>query len=358
MSAFWSPLVHSLKPYVPGEQPKIQGLVKLNTNEHPLAPSPRVLQAIRDALGEDGEALRLYPDPESMAVRQAAAASWPGLDLTPQHIFVGNGSDEVLAFAFQGLLARPGGLAFPDITYSFYPVYCGLYQIEARLFPVGEDLSLDLARLPPEASGLICPNPNAPTGLALPRERIEAVLRARPDLMVVVDEAYVDFGAESCVPLVPRYPNLLVTQSFSKSRALAGMRIGLAYGQPALIEALVRIKDSFNSYPIDRLAQAAAVAAIEDTDWLRQSIDQIIETRLYMVCELRARGFDCPDSAANFVFARVPQSQDAKTLAAALREAKIIVRHFATPRIADRLRITVGTRLQAEALISALDQIL
>lgn len=354
MSAFWSPLVHSLKPYVPGEQPKIAGLIKLNTNEHPLPPSPRVLEAIRTVLADDGEALRLYPDPESTAVRQAAASSWPGVGLSPANVFVGNGSDEVLAFAFQGLLARPPGLAFPDITYSFYPVYCGLYQITPRVFEVRADLSIDLTIIPADASGLIIPNPNAPTGLALPRAEIQALLDRRPDLLVVVDEAYVDFGAESCVPLVPLYPNLLVTQSFSKSRALAGMRVGLAYGQPGLIEALVRIKDSFNSYPIDRLAQAAAVAALEDQAWLDRTVREIVETRSWMTAELRAMGFDCPDSLANFVFPRVPEGRDAKSVAAQLREQKILVRHFGMPKIADRLRITVGTRAQAEALISAL----
>lgn len=351
MNPYWSAVVGQLAPYVPGEQPKIEGLIKLNTNENPYPPSPRVAEAIRAALGEDGDRLRLYPDPESTALREAAAELY---GLPTDHVFAGNGSDEVLAFVFQGLLKHDRPLVFPDITYSFYPSYCRLYGIDYQLVDITDAYEIDLPSVPREASALIFPNPNAPTGKAVRLEWIERFLKERPETLVVVDEAYVDFGAESCVPLVPHYPNLLVTQSLSKSRALAGLRIGLAFGQPGLLEALVRVKDSFNSYPVDRLASAAGVAALRDTEWMAENRRKIMEDRDWLTGALQYYGFQVLPSKANFVFAR-HRDFDAAQLAAGLREKKILVRHFAKPRISDWLRITVGTRAQCEALADAVE---
>ena len=349
MNPFWSPLVGRLSPYVPGEQPQIDGLIKLNTNENPYPPSPRVIEAIRAVLEADGDRLRLYPDPQSLSLRQAAGR----LHGTPiDHVFAGNGSDEVLAFVFQGLLHHDRPLVFPDITYSFYPSYCRLYGIPHATFNITDAFEIDLILVAADVGAVIFPNPNAPTGRALSRDRIEQFLRDRPTTLVVVDEAYVDFGAQSCVPLVREHPNLLVTQSLSKSRALAGMRVGLAFGQPGLIEALVRIKDSFNSYPIDRLASAAGAAALEDMAWFSENCRKIVANRDWLTGALQHHGFQVLPSMANFVFVRHTRVQ-AAGLAAGLRARKILVRHFDKPRIQEWLRITVGTREQCEALADA-----
>jgi len=356
MSMFWSSVVHGLSPYVPGEQPKIVDLIKLNTNENPYPPSPRVVAALQDELEADGASLRLYPDPASMAVRQAAAAGW---GLSSNEVFVGNGSDEVLAFAFQALLHHPGRgpLLFPDISYSFYPSYCKLYGIGFAEVPLNSRFEIDLDTLPAHAGSFIFPNPNAPTGLALPRATIQAFLRARPDLMVVVDEAYVDFGAESCVPLIREHGNLLVTQSLSKSRALAGLRVGLAFGSEPLIDALIRVKDSFNSYPVDRLAGRAAVEALRDAAWLAENGARIQADRTFLSTALAALGFEVLPSMANFIFVRHPGYAGAR-LMQALRSRKILVRQFNRPRIEDFLRITVGTPEQCQRLVDALKEIL
>jgi histidinol-phosphate aminotransferase len=350
MSAFWSPVVSRLVPYTPGEQPRIEGLIKLNTNENPYPPSTRVSQAIA-AISADS--LRLYPDPESHALRHAIGAYW-GVDAS--EVFVGNGSDEVLAFVFQGLLDHTRPLAFPDITYSFYPSYCSLFGIHHTLIPLTEDFRLDLSRVPDDAGALIFANPNAPTGRAIDPDEIAALLQRRPDMMVVVDEAYVDFGARSCVPLIRTCPNLLVTQSLSKSRALAGLRVGFAIGQAGLLEALVRIKNSFNSYPIDRIAGAAASAAMEDVAWFNDNRDRVMSSRERMASGLTDLGFDVLPSAANFVFARHPD-HDAAFLASGLRDRKILVRHFARARIDQHLRISVGTEDQINALLMALSEL-
>lgn len=350
MSSFWSPLVHRLSPYTPGEQPKIEGLVKLNTNENPYPPSEKAVRAIG---GVPAASLRLYPDPDSTQVKEAVGRFW---DVPTDHVFVGNGSDEVLAFVFQGLLHHDSPLVFPDITYSFYPTYCGLFDIPFTHLPLEADLTIDLGKVPASAKAVIFPNPNAPTGLGLPRDTIEAFVKARPDRLVVVDEAYVDFGAESCAPLTRIYPNLLVTQSLSKSRALAGLRVGFAIGQPTLLAALQRIKDSFNSYPIDRLAAAGAVAAMDDRDWFENNRKKVIASRKTLTDGLTQLGFEVVPSQANFVFARHPSFAGAD-LAAALREKKILVRHFAKPRIDQYLRITVGSDAQVATLLAALTAI-
>jgi histidinol-phosphate aminotransferase len=351
MSRYWSTLIHKLTPYVPGEQPKLANLIKLNTNENPYPPSPRVIDALRDAAGEG---LRLYPDPNSDRLK-AAIADFNGI--TPAQVFVGNGSDEVLAHVFMALLKHDRPLLFPDITYSFYPVYCGLYDIAYETVPLTDAFGIRVADYARPNGGIIFPNPNAPTGCQLPIADIEFLLKAHPDSVIVVDEAYVDFGGESAVRLIDRYPNLLVVQTLSKSRSLAGLRVGFAMGDSGLIEALERVKNSFNSYPLDRLAIAGAVAAMEDRAYFDHTRQAVIENRDRLVAGLEKTGFLVLPSTANFVFVRHPK-RDAAELAQALRERSIIVRHFKLPRIEQFLRITVGTEEQCQALLSALLDIL
>lgn len=348
MSRFWSPVVHSLTPYVPGEQPKILNLIKLNTNENPYGPSPRVIEALR---AEAAETLRLYPDPNADRLKAAVAAYY---GVAADQVFVGNGSDEVLAHVFQGLLRHAQPVLFPDVTYSFYPVYCGLYGIAFDTVPLDTGFAVDLRDYARPNGGIIFPNPNAPTGRALPVAAIEDLLRSNRDSVVVVDEAYVDFGGESAIPLVRHYPNLLVVQTFSKSRSLAGLRVGFAVGDAALIEGLERIKNSFNSYPLDRFALAGAVAAMEDREYFEQTCAAIVRTRGQLVDGLVRLGFEVLPSSANFVFARHPR-HDAAVLQQQLRERAIIVRHFRQPRIEQFLRITVGTDAECAALVSALE---
>ena len=350
MSRFWSPVVQTLSPYVPGEQPRQGGLVKLNTNENPYPPSPRVVAAIAGAT----ERLHLYPDPRASVLREAIAARY---GVAAEQVFVGNGSDEVLAHTFPALLKHEAPLLFPDVTYSFYPVYCRLYGISYEEVPLDAAMRLQIADYRRPCSAILLCNPNAPTGIALPRDAIEALLSEHPDRLVVVDEAYVDFGGESAVPLVARHDNLLVVQTLSKSRSLAGLRVGFAVGQRPLIEALERVKDSFNSYPLDCLAIAGAVAAIEDDAWFEETRRRIIASRQVLVRGLTDLGFEALPSQANFVFARHPARRGAE-LAAALRQRGVLVRHFQKPRIADFLRITVGTDEQCSRLIAELRDLL
>ena len=355
MSRFWSQVVRDLTPYVPGEQPKIAKLIKLNTNENPFPPSPKVLAAIQTELGDDAARLRLYPDPNADLLKSAVARRHA---VTPQQVFLGNGSDEVLAHVFMALLKHEAPILFPDITYSFYPVYCGLYDVEYRAVALADDFSINPADYCGQPNGgIIFPNPNAPTGRLLGLDAIEQILRANPDSVVVIDEAYVDFGGETAIGLVNRYDNLLVVHTLSKSRSLAGLRIGFAVGHPALIEALERVKNSFNSYPLDRLAIVGAVAAMEDEAYFEQCCQAVIATRETLTLELQALGFEVLPSAANFIFVRHPQ-RDAAELARALREQSIIVRHFKLPRIDQFLRITIGTGAECTALTQTLQDIL
>jgi len=351
MSHYWSRIVHSLTPYVPGEQPKIANLIKLNTNENPYGPSPRAIEAMQAELGDD---LRLYPDPSSDQLRQAIT-DYYGLELN--QIFVGNGSDEVLAHTFQGLLKQDKPLLFPDISYSFYPVYCGLYEVEYQQVPLGDDFAINIDDYLVENGGIIFPNPNAPTGRLLELGEIEKLLQKNTESVVVVDEAYIDFGGESAVGLINQYPNLLVIQTVSKSRSLAGIRVGYAMGNADLIEALVRVKDSFNSYPLDRMAIVGATAAIQDVDYFRRTCDKVVASREAVTAELKRLGFDVVPSAANFVFT-APSKLSAQDVANGLRERGVIVRYFNKPRIDRYLRITIGTDEQNQALIDALRSII
>lgn len=352
MSRYWSPLVRQLTPYTPGEQPKIEGLIKLNTNESPYPPSPQVRACLTP---EAVEKLRLYPDPNSTALKQSIADYY---GLCPGQVFVGNGSDEVLAFAFMAFFKQSLPLLFPDISYSFYPVYCRLFNIEAKALELTQDLRIELDDYRRPNGGIVFPNPNAPTGRALPLDTIKQLLDDNAESVVLIDEAYVDFGAESAASLVDCYPNLLVTQTLSKSRSLAGLRLGFALGSAELIEGLDRVKNSFNSYPVDRLAEAAGCAALADRDYFEQCREKVIASREWTREQLDQRGFQVLPSSANFLFAQAPANWSARDLAQALREERILVRHFERPRIANYLRISIGSEAEMERLMEALDGIL
>lgn len=351
MSRFWSKVVHGLTPYTPGEQVRMPDLIKLNTNENPYGPSPKAVAAMQAAIGDS---LRLYSDPASTAVKDAVAAR---LGLTRAQVFVGNSSDEVLAHTFHALLKHELPLLCPDISYSFYPTYCSLYGITAVQVPLNERFEIDVADYSAPCGAIIIANPNAPTGIALPLAQIEALLTAHRDQVVVIDEAYVDFGAASASALVDRYDNLLVIQTLSKSRSLAGLRVGFAVGHPDLIAGLERVKNSFNCYPLGQVAQAGAVAAIADTDYMQQTSSAIIATRGWLTEQMQALGFEVLPSHANFIFTRHP-AHDAATIAASLRERAILVRHFKQARIDQFLRISIGTDAECAALVEALKTIL
>ncbi len=358
MSQFWSALVHDLTPYVPGELPKLPNLVKLNTNENPYPPSPRAVAAMQAELGADGATLRLYPDPNAERLKEAVARHFASHGISSQQVFVGNGSDEVLAHAFMALLKHEAPILLPDITYSFYPVYCQLYGVERIAIPLGDNFEIrvdDYREYAGRNGGIILANPNAPTGHLLPLADIKRLLTDHPQSVVVIDEAYVDFGGETAIALVNRHPNQLVIRTLSKSHALAGLRVGYAVGNAELIEALERVKNSFNSYPLDRLAIVGASA--DDVDYLNKTRQAVIDSRTRLVAQLEQIGFEVLPSAANFIFARHPQ-HDAAGLSSELRQRGVIVRHFRQPRIDQHLRITIGTDQECEALIEALKEIL
>ena len=352
MSKYWSDIVHKLTPYVPGEQPKLNNLIKLNTNENPYGPSPKVIAALQL---EATETLRLYPDPNSDKLK-SAIAEYHGLQ--PNQVFVGNGSDEVLAHVFQALLKHDRPLLFPDISYSFYPVYCGLYGIESEIISLNAHFEIDVKDYDRPNGGIIFPNPNAPTGVPLALSEIEKLLKINTESVVVIDEAYVDFGTESAVKLINIYPNLLVTQTFSKARSLAGLRVGFALGHSSLIAALVRVKDSFNSYPIDRFAEAGAVAAMQDTAYFEQTRETVMASRALLIKGLQALKFEVLPSGANFIFAK-HTTRDGAEITEKLREKNIVIRHFKKPaRISPYLRITIGTDAEIKQIIAALSAII
>jgi len=350
LSTYWSELTTSLEPYVPGEQPKDRTYIKLNTNENPYPPSPKALEAIREAAGAD---LRLYPDPSCDALRETIAAYY---GFAKEQVFVGNGSDEILAFAFPAFFSANRKILFPDITYSFYPVYAQLYGIPYETVPTDEQFRIDPKTYAVENGGVILPNPNAPTARFLLVNGIKEILEANKEQVVIVDEAYIDFGGESVAPLIAEYPNLLVVQTLSKSRSLAGLRVGMALGHPDLIEGLNRIKNSFNSYTLDRLALAGAVAAIEDRDYFEETSRKVVATRDRTTAALRELGFEVIDSLANFVFVMHPQ-KEARELFALLKERGILVRYFNKPRIDRYLRVSIGTDEEMDALLDVLRDI-
>jgi len=352
MSKYWSDIVSRLTPYTPGEQPKDKILLKLNTNENPYSPSTKVLDAIKLSVKES---LRLYPDPESDDLKETISNYY---NLLKANIFVGNGSDEILAFIFQALLKKEDPVLFPDITYSFYPAYCSLYDIKYKRIPLDKELNINLEDYLINNGGIIFPNPNAPTGIPKKLVDIENLLKLNQGSVVVVDEAYVDFGTESAVKLVNQYKNLVITQSFSKSRSLAGIRLGCAFANEDLIEALNRVKNSFNSYPIDRLAQVAGIEAIKDENHFNLTRVKIIEARTFLEKELFLMDFEVLPSGANFIFTK-HKLKDAIIIFKKLRESGVVVRHFdQSERISQYLRITIGTIEDMQKLISILKAII
>jgi histidinol-phosphate aminotransferase len=351
MSRYWSKLVNELTPYVPGEQPKLDNLVKLNTNECAYDPSPRVMEAVA---AMPASRLKRYPDPESSELKQAFATL---NDLGPEQVFLGNGSDEVLAHVFQALLSHDLPVCFPDISYSFYPVWCDLYRVQYSAVALADDFTVDVAAYPAANGGIIIPNPNAPTGILMSLEAIRTLLLANRGSVVVIDEAYIDFGGDSAVRLIGEFDNLLVIQTLSKSRAMAGVRVGVAMGHRDLIEGLERVKNSFNSYPLDVFAQTAALASLGDRAYFEDCCSRVIAERERLAEKMVELDFEVLPSGANFIFARHPL-HNASALYDGLRQQGIIVRYFNKPRIDQFLRISVGTQEQCDALLSALQVLL
>jgi len=349
MSRFWIDKISGLKPYVPGEQPASDTLIKLNTNEHALPPADAVLAAVADITSDQ---LRRYPDPTAERLRAAIATVE---SLSPEQVFVGNGSDEVLAHLWFAFL-KGRRVQTLDTTYGFYPVWAGLFDAVLEEVPVLEDFSVDVDTLKNDDAAIVLANPNAPTRRALKRDDIALLADSNSYRLVVVDEAYFGFGAETAVPLIADHDNLIVTRSLSKSHALAGMRVGYAIAQPDLIEGLIRVKDSFNSYPLDAVAQAAAAAAIQDTQWLENASQEVREVREVMSAGLRTIGFEVLPSQANFIFTE-HQSLAGKQIFDALRARDILVRRWDKKRIENWLRISVGTMSQAEQLLAVMKEI-
>ncbi|MCV6588003.1 MAG: histidinol-phosphate transaminase [Marinobacterium sp.] len=349
MSRYWSDAIRDLTPYTPGEQPKVDNLIKLNTNENPYPPAPAVVEALNNF---DTDRLRLYPDPDCGVLKDALAQYHK---VERHSVFVGNGSDEVLALAFMAFFRQPEPLLLPATTYSFYDVYCNLYNIDYQQIPLTEDFRIELSDYAQPNGGIIFANPNAPTGRALPLNEIEALLQRNTESLVIVDEAYVDFGADSAIELTRRYDNVLVIQTFSKSRSLAGMRVGYAIGHKDLIDGLERVKNSFNSYPLDMLAITTAAASLQDEDYFQQTNQKIIDSREWTAQQLEQLGFEGLPSATNFLFTRHNTLAGAE-LMSFLRSHNILVRHFNKPGIDNYLRITIGTQQEMEALINTLKQ--
>ena len=351
MKRFWSDRIKDLVPYTPGEQPKDRVFIKLNTNENPYPPSPKVLKAIEDAAGEG---LRLYPDPEAAALR-AAIAEYHGL--APEQVFCGNGSDEVLGLCFYAFFTPGKKVVFPDITYSFYPVYTKLFGLDWEEIPLNEDFTLPVEKFLGGNGGAVICNPNAPTGRTLPLSDIRRILDANPDVVVLVDEAYADFGAQSAAELINEYPNLVVVCTMSKSRSLAGMRIGYALGNEDLIAGINCVKNSFNSYPLDRLALAAGEAAIRDAEYFEATRHSVMQTRQQTTHRLRELGFTVHDSNANFIFITHPE-KSGRELQQELRDRGVLVRWFNKPRIDQYLRVSIGTDEDMKTMCDACEAIL
>lgn len=351
MSTFFSSQLKNLAPYTPGEQPQDQQYVKLNTNESPYPPSAGVIAALNDKEAAD---LRLYSDPECKELKKALAGYY---GVEPENIYVGNGSDEALNFAFLSYATDGRGVAFADITYGFYPVFADLYHIPVQIVPLKSDFSI----APKDYYGLnktiVIANPNAPTGLALSRDEMEGIVKANPDSVVVVDEAYVDFGAESCVELTKTYPNLLVVQTYSKSRSMAGARLGYAIGNAELIRDLETVKFSTNPYNVNRLTLRAGVQAIAEQDYYTENCKKIMATRAYTKEKLEALGFTVLDSRSNFLFAMKPGT-DGGAIYRGLKERGVLVRHFDKDPIRDYNRITIGTPEQMDIFLKKLEELL
>lgn len=351
LSKYWSQVVQTLEPYVPGEQPKDKTYIKLNTNENPYPPSPKVLAAMTAVTNEN---LRLYPTPTCDELKNAIA-EYHGLK--KEQIFVGNGSDEILAFSFLAFFNPNSPILFPDITYSFYPVYCAMFHIDYHLIALEEDFSIPVERFFEKNGGIIFPNPNAPTGKEVTLQDIEAILKHNENQVVIVDEAYIDFGGASALPLLDRYPNLLIVQTLSKSRSLAGLRVGFAMGNADLIEALERVKNSINSYTLDRVALAGALESFKDESYFQATRQKVIATRDKTILELETMGFQVIPSKANFIFISHPLCA-AEELYLNLRKHGILVRYFNKDRINNFLRVSIGTAEEMQCFVTKLAEIL
>lgn len=350
MSRYLSSRQASLVPYTPGEQPGERKYIKLNTNESPFPPSEKAVKAAAEA----AERLQLYSDPTCRALVREIAALY---GVEPAQVICTNGSDEVLDFAFQAFCDETSPAVFPDITYGFYPVFADRNHVPYEIIPLKKDFSIDVGDYCGIGKTIFIANPNAPTGIVLSVEEIERILVSNPNRVVVVDEAYVDFGAESCVPLTKRYDNLLVTQTFSKSRSMAGARLGFGIGHPELIADLHTIRYATNPYNVNSMTMTAGVGVLADEDYTRTNCQTIISNREYTACALAKRGFEMTDSKANFIFAKHPMLDGGK-LYLKLKEMGILVRHFTSPRISAYNRITIGTQGDMDALLAAVDQIL
>lgn len=353
MSKFWSEMAKRTKPYVPGEQVQETDIIKLNTNENPYPPSPSVAKAIKEATNQD---LRLYPSPTMDDLKESIANYY---ELQAENVFVGNGSDEVLAFSFMAFFDTNQTILFPEVSYSFYPVYAGIFQIPYETKPLQDDLSIQPSDYFQADGGVIFPNPNAPTSRYLSLSAVEKIVQQNPQTVVIIDEAYIDFaaGSSSATKLIQQYENLLIIQTMSKSRSLAGLRVGFALGDADLIEGLMRIKDSFNSYPVDRLAIAGAKAAIEDTAYFKETTAKIIQTRAWVTEQLEERGFQVLPSAANFVFITHPELA-AKEIYNSLRRKQIFIRYFGKQPIENYVRISMGTDEEMKRFFYYLDKLL
>lgn len=350
MKNYLSPAIVNVKPYVPGEQPKDGVYIKLNTNENPYPPSPKVIVAIENA----ASSLRLYPDPESEELRLAVADFY---SIDKDMVFAGNGSDEILALCFMAFFMKEKPVLFPDISYSFYEVYAKLFGIDFKLIPLNDDYTVPVEKFTIPNDGIIIANPNAPTGIALSADNIKKILENNRESVVLVDEAYIDFGGQSMVPYISEYPNLIITQTVSKSRSLAGLRVGVAIGGVHLIDGINRVKNSFNSYPLDRLAASGAVEAFRDVEYFRSTTQKVINTRERIKNDLIHMGFNVTDSKSNFLFISHPVVA-AKKIFFDLRKKKILVRYFDKERIDNHLRITIGTDSEMDALLNAIKEVL
>ena len=344
MSREWTKNLRNIEPYVPGEQSKDKDIVKINANENPYPPSPKAIEVLKSF---DTNKLRFYPSANSTKLKEAIAKYYK-VDVS--NVFVGNGSDDVLAVAFQSFFNSEKPIAYPDLTYSFYPVWCSLFGIEYKNYPVGDDFRINPEDYREENGGVVIPNPNAPTSLGEGLDFVKKILDYNQDSVVIIDEAYVDFGGTSSVPLINKYENLLVTGTFSKSRSLAGLRIGFAIGSKALIDVMEAVKNSYNSYTVDSLSIEMGAASIEDDEYFKSTCQKVIETRERVTLELEKLGFDVLDSQTNFIFA-THNEHNMKSLFEYLKTQKVFIRYFSLPRIENYVRITIGTNEEMDIFL-------
>lgn len=344
MSREWTKNLRNIEPYVPGEQSKDKDIVKINANENPYPPSPKAIEALKSF---DTNKLRFYPSANSTKLKEAIAKYYK-VDVS--NVFVGNGSDDVLAVAFQSFFNSEKPIAYPDLTYSFYPVWCSLFGIKYKNYPVGDDFRINPEDYKEKNGGVVIPNPNAPTSLGEGLDFVEKILNYNQDSVVIIDEAYVDFGGTSSIPLINKYENLLVTGTFSKSRSLAGLRIGFAIGSKALIDVMEAVKNSYNSYTVDSLSIEMGAASIEDDEYFKSTCKKVIKTRERVTLELEKLGFDVLDSQTNFIFV-THNKHNMKSLFEYLKTQKVFIRYFSLPRIENYVRITIGTNEEMDIFL-------